>query len=77
MGIIELFWKLLGKEETAGSGTGNGDKKNSAGDLTLSCAECRKDFTFEKGEQDFFKQRGLTQPKRCPSCRGRSKRRRR
>ncbi len=72
MGILSFIKKIMGVEETNGNG-----KSSSSGDLQLTCAECRKKFTFEKGEQDFFKQRGLTQPKRCPSCRGRSKRRRR
>ena len=71
MGIMAFIKKIMGVEE------GNGNGKSNAGDLQLPCAECRKTFTFEKGEQEFFKQRGLTQPKRCPSCRGRSKRRRR
>ena len=70
MGIMELFWKIVGKEET------NVNGKNSAGDIQLSCVECRKSFAFEKGEQEFFKERGLTPPKRCPNCRGRKKRRR-
>ena len=70
MGIVEFFKKLIGKEGTDGNG------KSGAGDLQLSCVECRKSFTFEKGEQEFFKQRGLTPPKRCPSCRGKKRRRR-
>jgi hypothetical protein len=38
-------------------------------DLRLTCADCGGTFRFEWGEQQFFKSRGLTPPKRCSSCR--------
>ncbi|OGR82384.1 MAG: hypothetical protein A2901_08020 [Elusimicrobia bacterium RIFCSPLOWO2_01_FULL_54_10] len=71
MGILAFFKKLVG----AGTET-NGNGKSGAGDLQLSCVECRKTFTFEAGEQKFFKQRGLSSPRRCGSCRGKKRRRR-
>ena len=37
-------------------------------DQTIICL-CGKPFTFTKGEQVFFKQKGFTPPKRCPECR--------
>jgi hypothetical protein len=54
-------------------------------DLKIQCVECGGTFRFEAGEQEFFKSRGLSMPKRCPECRsnsrrqdgGRSRRRRR
>ncbi|HET9919425.1 MAG TPA: zinc-ribbon domain containing protein [Ktedonobacteraceae bacterium] len=39
-------------------------------DQTLYCRDCNSPFTFTAGEQEFFAQRGLTNPPgRCPSCR--------
>jgi CxxC-x17-CxxC domain-containing protein len=38
-------------------------------DKTLSCADCSQAFTFTASEQDFFAERGFTEPRRCPSCR--------
>jgi hypothetical protein len=49
-------------------------KKMQAGDRLLGCQECRGEFVFEAGEQAFFKERGLSEPKRCPSCRKRNRR---
>ena len=42
-------------------------------DQTLTCADCRCQFTFTDGEQAFFKERGFTPPLRCPDCRRRRK----
>jgi CxxC-x17-CxxC domain-containing protein len=39
-------------------------------DKAITCADCGQEFTFTSGEQDFYAQRGFTEPpKRCPSCR--------
>ncbi len=38
-------------------------------DKTLTCADCGQEFTFTASEQDFYAQRGFTEPRRCPSCR--------
>ena len=39
-------------------------------DKTLSCVECRNDFTFTAGEQEFFASKGFTnEPSRCPPFR--------
>lgn len=38
-------------------------------DRTLTCADCAQSFTFTASEQDFFAERGFTEPRRCPSCR--------
>ncbi len=38
-------------------------------DKTLTCADCSQAFTFTASEQDFYAERGFTEPKRCPTCR--------
>ena len=38
-------------------------------DKWLRCMECNKEFLFEGGEQEFFRQKGFQEPKRCPECR--------
>ena len=36
---------------------------------TLTCADCGQPFTFSGGEQQFYQERGMTEPKRCKPCR--------
>ena len=39
-------------------------------DKTINCADCKTNFTFTAGEQEFFQTKGFTnEPKRCPDCR--------
>lgn len=39
-------------------------------DKTLSCRECKQDFLFTSGEQEFFALKNLqNEPTRCPNCR--------
>jgi CxxC-x17-CxxC domain-containing protein len=39
-------------------------------DRSISCLDCGQEFSFTAGEQEFYAQRGFTEPpKRCPSCR--------
>jgi uncharacterized membrane protein YgcG len=38
-------------------------------DKTLTCADCSQPFTFSAGEQQFFQERGMSEPKRCKECR--------
>jgi len=38
-------------------------------DKNLTCADCSQEFVFTASEQDFYAQRGFTDPRRCPSCR--------
>jgi CxxC-x17-CxxC domain-containing protein len=39
-------------------------------DRGINCLDCGQEFTFTSGEQEFYAQRGFTEPpKRCPSCR--------
>jgi len=38
-------------------------------DKALTCSDCNQEFVFTSSEQDFYAQRGFTEPRRCPSCR--------
>jgi CxxC-x17-CxxC domain-containing protein len=38
-------------------------------DKTVTCSDCGQEFVFTASEQDFYAQRGFTEPRRCPSCR--------
>jgi hypothetical protein len=39
-------------------------------DQTLRCADCGEEFTWSAGEQEFFREKGFTNPpKRCKQCR--------
>ncbi|MFI3260925.1 MAG: zinc-ribbon domain-containing protein [bacterium] len=43
-------------------------------DKTIVCKECKKEFTFTAGEQEFYKERGFTnEPVRCKECRDKKK----
>lgn len=39
------------------------------GSKVLDCVDCGKPFVWSLGEQDYFKQHNLQQPKRCKNCR--------
>ena len=38
-------------------------------DKILVCADCSQQFVFTANEQDFYAQRGFSEPKRCAPCR--------
>jgi CxxC-x17-CxxC domain-containing protein len=38
-------------------------------DKILVCADCSQQFVFTASEQDFYAQRGFSEPKRCAPCR--------
>jgi chromosome segregation ATPase len=38
-------------------------------DKHLTCRQCGREFVFTKGEQDFYQQKDLNLPGRCPECR--------
>jgi CxxC-x17-CxxC domain-containing protein len=42
-------------------------------DRTLTCRDCNQTFTFTAGEQEFYQQRGYTEPQRCSNCRAERK----
>ncbi len=78
MGILTIIKSWFSKETEEGQGhkNGNGNGNGNGKDLKITCAECRKPFIFEAGEQKFYKMRGLTPPKRCTNCRNKRRRRR-
>ena len=39
------------------------------GDRELLCRDCGRRFIFTAGEQAFFEERQLEEPKRCRTCR--------
>ena len=38
-------------------------------DKVLTCADCGQEFTFTAAEQQFYSDRGFSEPRRCASCR--------
>ena len=42
-------------------------------DKVITCHVCGSDFTFEAGEQYYFRERGYQDPKRCPECRAKKR----
>ena len=38
-------------------------------DRTLTCADCSQEFVFTASEQQFYQERGFSDPRRCRSCR--------
>jgi CxxC-x17-CxxC domain-containing protein len=38
-------------------------------DKTLTCQDCGQSFSFSADDQEFFAQKGFSEPKRCPNCR--------
>ncbi len=46
-------------------------------DRTVTCSDCKNDFVFTAGEQEFFAHKGFREiPKRCKPCRDSRKQRR-
>lgn len=42
-------------------------------DKKIVCKDCGTEFVFTVGEQEFYAQKGLTEPKRCKDCRTKAK----
>jgi len=38
-------------------------------DKTLTCCDCKQTFNFAAGEQKFFAEHQLSDPRRCKPCR--------
>ena len=38
-------------------------------DKVIKCIDCAQDFPWTIGEQEFYAQKGLRSPIRCPMCR--------
>ncbi|MCI8575456.1 MAG: cytochrome C551 [Bacilli bacterium] len=45
-------------------------------DKKITCPECGIEFTFTVGEQEWFQERNLVEPKYCSDCRKKRKERR-
>ena len=43
-------------------------QKNLLVDKEMTCIDCDKKFTFTVEEQQFYKERHLSEPKRCKEC---------
>ncbi|VVB91128.1 putative zinc-ribbon domain protein [uncultured archaeon] len=42
-------------------------------DKKIKCIDCHKDFIFTEGEQQFFEEKGYSEPIRCKDCRSKRK----
>jgi hypothetical protein len=42
-------------------------------DEYLVCCQCHKPYFFGKGERQFYLDKGLQLPRRCPECRAKRK----
>jgi CxxC-x17-CxxC domain-containing protein len=42
-------------------------------EIYLQCADCNQEFLFSVEEQEFYQQKGFTQPKRCAPCRAQNR----
>lgn len=38
-------------------------------DKKLKCVDCGKEFIFTARDQEFYTEKGFTEPKRCKECR--------
>lgn len=45
-------------------------------DIELTCKDCGSSFTWTDNDQQFYKEKGYTEPKRCKPCREKKKRER-
>ena len=43
--------------------------------ILLQCADCGCEFDFSPEEQEFYGEKGFTQPKRCAACRSQNRQR--
>lgn len=37
-------------------------------DKKIICKKCGKEFIFTAGQQEFFAEKGLSEPKKCKEC---------
>lgn len=42
-------------------------------DQNIECADCGQQFVFSADDQEFYSQKGYSNPKRCPVCRANRK----
>ena len=48
-------------------------KKRKRKNKKMLCCECNAAFIFTGGEQKFYEDHNLNEPKRCPKCREKNK----
>ncbi len=48
-------------------------KKHKRKKKKIVCCDCGETFLFTGGEQKYYEERKLSEPKRCPSCRQKRK----
>ena len=48
-----------------------GEERGDLKAKELTCKICGSSFTFSIGEQEFYRDRQLMEPRRCPQCRRR------
>ena len=72
------FGTTSGPKETPAAGTPKSRERKSSfrslgdtamPDLEITCSECNSPFTFSEREQEYYRERNLTHPKRCKPCR--------
>src|ERR1044072_8298297 len=56
-------------ESTLCARSSDNSRETPMPDLEITCAECGTSFPFTEREQDYYRERGLTHPKRCKPCR--------
>ena len=42
-------------------------------DKTITCKGCNEKFAFTEREQEFYQQKGFSEPQSCPACRAKRK----
>lgn len=48
-------------------------KKHKRKQKKIACHDCKETFFFTGGEQKYYEERKLSEPKRCPACRQKRK----
>jgi len=43
-------------------------------EISIQCSSCGETFVFSTEEQEFYQQKGFTQPKKCQPCRAQMRR---
>lgn len=38
-------------------------------DQTITCVDCQRDFVWSADQQEFYREKNFSTPKRCKSCR--------
>jgi CxxC-x17-CxxC domain-containing protein len=59
----------LRKSRESGSPRVHSRGETAMPDLEITCSECNTPFTFSEREQEYYRERNLTHPKRCKPCR--------